>query len=73
MICQILDEIRSKSSGTSYKLQIKFVEDRRGHDYRYAIDNSKATKDLGFLVAKKFSDRLLETVGFYLTKYNSND
>lgn len=39
MICQHLDELLPKA--TSYKEQIKFVKDRPGHDFRYAIDSSK--------------------------------
>lgn len=42
MICDYLDEILPKSS--SYKNQIKFVKDRPGHDFRYAIDSSKIRK-----------------------------
>jgi dTDP-glucose 4,6-dehydratase len=38
-ICALLDEIKSKS--TKYEDQIKFVTDRPGHDFRYAIDASK--------------------------------
>jgi len=72
-ICEILDGLEPKSDGASYKSQIKFVDDRKGHDYRYAIDNRKVKTELGFLIAKKISDRLLETINFYLTKYNSND
>lgn len=46
-ICSILDELRPRSAG-SYHEQITFVEDRKGHDWRYAIDDSKAEKELGF-------------------------
>ncbi|MEN8788190.1 MAG: dTDP-glucose 4,6-dehydratase, partial [Flavobacteriaceae bacterium] len=44
-ICELLDNIRPRSSG-SYKTQIEFVEDRPGHDFRYAIDASKIEKEL---------------------------
>lgn len=66
LICEIMDEIKPAKS--TYKNQIKFVEDRKGHDYRYAIDNSKVNNDLGFKVSKSFNDRLKETVIWYLNK-----
>ncbi len=65
-ICEALDRIAPKQNGTSYKNQIKFVEDRKGHDYRYAIDNSKARGYFGFEIEKSFNDRILETINFYL-------
>ena len=62
MICGILDEISPKKDGTSYKTQIKFVTDRLGHDFRYAIDNKKSFAELGFKPSKSFQERLRETV-----------
>ena len=40
-ICDILDDIYPSENLKSYKELIKFVEDRPGHDFRYAIDYSK--------------------------------
>ena len=68
MICELLDELRPKS--TSYKKQIKFVEDRAGHDYRYAINNSKAMRELGFKHLYDFNQGLLTTVKWYLENLN---
>ena len=68
MICELLDELRPKS--TSYKKQIKFVEDRAGHDYRYAINNSKAMRELGFKHLYDFNQGLLNTVKWYLENLN---
>ena len=65
-ICSILDEIRPRGDKSLYQSQIKFVEDRNGHDYRYAINNLKARTDLGFNIQKNFEDRLLETVKFFI-------
>ena len=62
MICAILDEIKPKKESESYKGQIKFVTDRLGHDFRYAIDNKKSYQKLGFKPSKSFSQRLRETV-----------
>ena len=67
-ICEILDEIKPKADGTSYKSQIKFVQDRAGHDFRYAISNKKSFQELGFKPSKSFDDRLRETVEFFINK-----
>lgn len=66
MICEILDEVKPRSDGNSYKQQITFVEDRLGHDLRYAIDDSKAKNELGFSLSKTFKERLAETVNWYI-------
>lgn len=47
-LCSILDNKIPSPSGRSYREQISFVSDRPGHDHRYAIDDSKATSQLGF-------------------------
>ena len=65
-ICEILDEIKPKADGTSYKSQIKFVQDRAGHDFRYAISNKKSFEQLGFKPSKSFDDRLRETIEFFI-------
>ncbi len=65
-ICEILDEIKPRSDGASYKKQINFVTDRLGHDKRYAISNNKVSREFGFKPVKKFSERLRETVEWYL-------
>jgi dTDP-glucose 4,6-dehydratase len=65
-ICAELDRVMPKSSG-SYASQIQFVEDRKGHDWRYAIDDSKAEKELGFKRQyTKFEDGLKATIHWYL-------
>jgi len=46
-------------------LLIKYVEDRKGHDRRYAIDSSKAKKALGWVPKKTFEQGLKETVEWY--------
>jgi dTDP-glucose 4,6-dehydratase len=67
-ICQILDELKPKQKG-SYKDQIKYVEDRAGHDRRYAIDASKIENDLGWKAEENFESGILKTVEWYLNKY----
>ena len=65
-ICDILDDLKPKASG-SYKDQISFVEDRAGHDWRYAIDDSKAENELDFTREfKSFEEGLKQTIQWYL-------
>ena len=45
---------------------ISFVEDRKGHDLRYAIDSKKVEKELGWKLSYKFEDGIKETVEWYL-------
>ena len=65
-ICEILDEIKPRSDGKSYKEQITFVKDRLGHDLRYAINCSKIEKELGWNPKHNFEDGLKETIQWYL-------
>ncbi len=66
-ICKILDELRPMKTGEKYESLITFVEDRAGHDWRYAIDDSKAETELGFVRKyKNFEDGLKQTVQWYL-------
>ena len=70
MICEILNRLKPRADKKSYAEQITFVNDRAGHDWRYAIDNKKARNELGFSLSKNFSERLEETVLWYLSKTN---
>lgn len=45
---------------------IEFVEDRKGHDYRYAIDPTKIKKELGWEPKTKFEDGIVKTIDWYL-------
>ena len=45
---------------------IEFVEDRKGHDYRYAIDPSKIKNELGWEPKTKFEDGIMKTIDWYL-------
>ncbi len=64
-ICRILDELRPKKSG-SYEDQIDFVQDRPGHDLRYAIDPSKLRNTLGWMPETGFDSGIRKTVQWYL-------
>jgi dTDP-glucose 4,6-dehydratase len=66
-ICAILDEVRPRSDKQSYSQQIKFVQDRAGHDWRYAIDDTKAQNELKFTRSySQFEHGLRATVQWYL-------
>ena len=56
-----------KQMGKSEDL-ITFVEDRKGHDLRYAIDSSKVEKELGWNRTYTFEDGIKETIDWYLNK-----
>ncbi|MBQ2696766.1 MAG: dTDP-glucose 4,6-dehydratase [Clostridia bacterium] len=45
---------------------ITYVEDRKGHDLRYAIDPTKITKELGWVPETAFADGIVKTVHWYL-------
>ena len=65
-ICTVLDELRPRANGDSYKQLIKFVEDRAGHDKRYAIDATKITQHLGWRPRENFPSGIRKTVQWYL-------
>jgi len=65
-ICNILDQLRPRADGKSYKEQMSFVPDRLGHDRRYAIDDSKSQRELGFVRKYNFEQGLLDAVQWYL-------
>lgn len=69
-ICAYLDEIRPRADKKSYKEQITFVEDRAGHDWRYAIDDTKAQRELGFARKFEFETGLKATIDWYLANQN---
>lgn len=49
-----------------YEKLINFIEDRKGHDFRYAINYQKIKNKLNFKNKKKFNEGLIETINFYL-------
>ena len=65
-ICTLLDELRPKGDGSSYQPQITYVQDRPGHDRRYAIDASKIERELGWKPAETFATGIRKTVQWYL-------
>lgn len=67
-ICEILESTNlNKSNGVKkYSDLIKFVDDRPGHDCRYAIDATKIKNDLGWTPKETFESGLKKTVEWYL-------
>ena len=72
-ILSFLDGIKPKKDGSSYQEQIRFVEDRPGHDFRYAIDARKIKSQLGWEPQNTFEEALQKTVVYYLEKYSEKN
>tara|TARA_B110000971_G_C19962556_1_gene478667 strand:+ start:146 stop:1198 length:1053 start_codon:yes stop_codon:yes gene_type:complete len=69
LLCQQMDKKLGKPKGTSEKL-ITYIEDRPGHDLRYAIDASKINQNLDWKPSVTFEEGLSRTIDWYL---NNND
>ena len=65
-ICEVVDARLEREPGTAQRL-IRHVEDRPGHDRRYAIDASKLSEDLGWAPKRNLYSELPEIVDWYLT------
>ncbi|OES46069.1 dTDP-glucose 4,6-dehydratase [Domibacillus iocasae] len=68
-ICRVLDQLIPSSRLSSYKELITFVNDRPGHDQRYAIDTAKLKRNLGWEPSANFEANLIYTVCWYINKY----
>lgn len=68
-ICSLLDTMQPKADGKSYKELITYVEDRAGHDRRYAIDATKLETELGWKADENFDTGIVKTIEWYLKKY----
>ncbi|MBJ13450.1 MAG: dTDP-glucose 4,6-dehydratase, partial [Candidatus Marinimicrobia bacterium] len=66
MICKILDQLRPRDNKSSYNDLIRFVEDRPGHDFRYAINSSKIKNDLNWKPIESFETGIYKTIEWYL-------
>jgi dTDP-glucose 4,6-dehydratase len=64
-ICALLDELRPDPKG-SYSRLITYVNDRPGHDRRYAIDARKVERELGWRPQETFESGIRKTVDWYL-------
>ena len=70
-LCDILDRLDPKPAdsgpgSSSYRDQITYVQDRPGHDRRYAIDARKIERELGWKPAQTFASGIEKTVQWYL-------
>ena len=68
LICEILEKLRSKKPNgvNQYSDLIQCVEDRPGHDFRYAVDIKKIQNELGWQPQQEFESGLRKTVQWYL-------
>lgn len=65
-ICAVLDIERPRTDGSRHADLITYVEDRPGHDHRYAIDAAKIRRELGWKPTKTFEEGIGLTVRWYL-------
>jgi dTDP-glucose 4,6-dehydratase len=65
LLCQKMDAKLGREAGTSEKL-ITFVQDRAGHDLRYAIDATKIQQELGWEPSLQFEEGIEITIDWYL-------
>jgi len=71
-ICSILDHKSPRKNEKSYNELITYVQDRPGHDFRYAIDASKIEEKLVWKADESFESGIEKTVTWYLKKYNKS-
>lgn len=65
-LCRTMDRKLGRSGGKGSLNLIRFVDDRPGHDRRYAVDASKIQKELGWRPSHSFHEGLEKTVAWYL-------
>ena len=65
-ICTLLDRKAPRSDGKKYDSLITYVQDRPGHDRRYAIDCAKINRELGWAPRESFATGIEKTVDWYL-------
>jgi dTDP-glucose 4,6-dehydratase len=65
-ICAVIDELLPESPHAPHASLITYVQDRPGHDLRYAIDASKIKNDLGWEPRESFESGIRSTVEWYL-------
>ena len=70
-ICEILDSKAPRANGKPYTDLITFVQDRAGHDRRYAIDATKLEQELGWKADENFETGIVKTIEWYIDFYKS--
>ena len=66
IICNTLDQLKPRKDQKKYADLITYVTDRKGHDYRYAMDPTKIEKDLGWSPEENFASGIEKTIKWYL-------
>jgi dTDP-glucose 4,6-dehydratase len=66
-ICSVLDELRPNDPVMPHSKLITFVQDRPGHDRRYAIDARKIESELGWRPKETFESGIRKTIDWYLS------
>ena len=70
-LCELLDARFPESPNVPHRQFITYVTDRPGHDRRYAIDDGKICRALGYVSLETFDSGLAKTVDWYLTATNA--
>ncbi len=65
-ICRHLDTVLPRSDGSLHESLITFVQDRPGHDFRYAIDCTQIKSELGWRPKRNFKEGLAQTIEWYI-------
>ena len=65
IICNALDNLIPLKN-RKYSELIAFVEDRPGHDFRYAVDSKKTIDEIGWKPQYKFKDGIINTIKWYI-------
>ena len=66
IICDMLDDIKPCKNFNSYSDLIRFVDDRPGHDFRYAVDSSKLKNQLKWVPIETIKTGMEKTIKWYL-------
>lgn len=69
-VCSLLNQLHPRKNGKPYQELITYVQDRAGHDKRYAIDASKIEQALHWRAEETFESGIEKTVKWYLKKFN---
>jgi len=71
LICDKIDNIKQWEQNSQDL--ITFVEDRKGHDFRYSIDSTKVKEQIGWEPKVNFDEGLDKTIDFYFKKFGSKE
>ena len=69
---EIVEHIIDELGGNRWDL-IEHVKDRLGHDWRYAINHSKITDELGWTPKVSFREGIKKTIKFYKEKFRGSN